>query len=678
MVIKNHSSDLLSEKRASKEAMYHNHHSHHQHMIDDFKKRFWISLILTLPILAMSPMLQTLFGLTETLSFNGDKYLLLIFSTAIFLYGGTPFLKGLWSELNKRTPGMMTLVAVAISTAYFYSLIVVLGLSGKLFFWELATLVDLMLLGHWIEMKSVVRASQALQTLVALMPNTAHKISERNNLVEVNIADLKLGDLLMVKPGERIPSDGIIHKGESSVNQAMLTGESEPVLKQVNDSVIGGTVNTESTLIIKVQKTGKDSFLSQVIQLVEHAQESKSKTQNLANRAAVWLTIMALSSGTITFFVWSVIMSQDIAFSLERTVTVMVIICPHALGLAIPLVVAVSTALAARNGLMVRNRTAFENARNLQAVVFDKTGTLTKGEFGITDIVCLSDSLEKSTLLKFASSLEQSSEHPIAKAIADASSEFFKVENFRAIPGKGAEGYIEQSFVQIISPGYLIEKGISFHSERIDRAFKLGKTVVFVLIDGELKGAIALADMVRKESLQSIKKLQSMGIQCMMLTGDNNQVAKAVAEEIGLDDYFAEVLPQEKAQKILEIQKRGLLVGMVGDGVNDAPALAQANVGIAIGAGTDVAIESADIILVRNDPRDVVAAINLAKATYAKMIQNLWWAAGYNIIALPLAAGVLYSEGILLNPALGAILMSLSTVVVAINAQLLRYKNHFS
>ncbi|WP_373019829.1 copper-translocating P-type ATPase [Thiomicrorhabdus sp.] len=669
-----HASHHSHGAMASKGGMHHDHHNHHQHMIEDFRKRFWISLFLTLPILVLSPMLQTILGLEKSLSFEGDKYLLLIFSTAIYLYGGAPFLKGFWSELSNKMPGMMTLIAVAISTAYFYSSVVVLGLPGKIFFWELATLIDLMLLGHWIEMKSVVGASQALQKLAALMPSTAHKISEGNNLVEVELADLKPGDLVMVKPGEKIPSDGIVIDGGSSVNQAMLTGESQPISKQLNDSVIGGTVNGEGSLTIKVQKTGKDSFLSQVIQLVEQAQESKSKTQNLANRAAMWLTIIALSGGVITFFAWSVIMSHDIAFALERTVTVMVITCPHALGLAIPLVVAVSTALAARNGLMIRNRTAFENARNLQAVVFDKTGTLTKGEFGITDIISLDDSLDNATLLKFAASIEQNSEHPIAKSIANASGEFFKVSNFRAIPGKGAEGQIEQKFVQVVSPGYLTDKGISFQSDQVDHAFKSGKTVVFILIENELKGAIALADMVREESIQSIKELQAMGIKCMMLTGDNRQVAKAVAEEIGLDDYFAEVLPQEKAQKIQEVQNRGFLVSMVGDGVNDAPALAQANVGIAIGAGTEVAIESADIILVHNDPRDVVATIGLAKATYAKMIQNLWWAAGYNIIALPLAAGVLYSAGILLSPAVGAVLMSLSTIVVALNAQLLRYR----
>ncbi|BBN59874.1 copper-translocating P-type ATPase [Hydrogenovibrio marinus] len=666
-----HSHAAMKEKDGMHQ---HHHHNHHQHMIEDFRQRFWVSMILTIPILFLSPMLQTLFGFEKSLSFNGDKYWLLVFSTIIFIYGGTPFLKGLWSELSNKTPGMMTLIAVAISTAFFYSAVVVLGLPGKVFFWELATLIDLMLLGHWIEMKSVVGASQALQKLAALMPTTAHKISEGNNLIEVNLEDLKPGDKVLVKPGEKIPSDGVVLEGESSVNQAMLTGESNPISKQTSDPVIGGTVNGEGSLTIKVEKTGKDSFLSQVILLVEKAQESKSKTQNLANRAAVWLTIVALSGGAITFFAWSVILSHDIAFSLERTVTVMVITCPHALGLAIPLVVAVSTALAARNGLMIRNRTAFEMARNLQAIVFDKTGTLTKGEFGITDVVCLEGSLNEKNLLMLASSIEQHSEHPIAKAIAKASTEFFKVDNFKSIPGKGAEGTIEQKHVQVVSPGYLSDNNITFQSKQIEQAFESGKTVIFVLTDGELKGAIALADMVREESIQSIKQLQAMGIQCMMLTGDNHQVAKAVSDEIGLDDYFAEVLPQEKAKKIQEIQARGLLVGMVGDGVNDAPALVQADVGIAIGAGTEVAIESADIILVHNDPRDVVATIELAKKTYRKMIQNLWWAAGYNIIAMPLAAGVLFNVGILLSPAAGAVLMSLSTVVVAINAKLLKYE----
>jgi Cu2+-exporting ATPase len=675
MHTESHASHHLKSGQASEMAGHHNHHDHHQHMIEDFRQRFWVSLLLTLPILALSPMLQSLLGIAEYVGFYGDKYVLLIFSTAIYGYGGIPFLKGMWQELSHKTPGMMTLIAVAISTAYFYSVMVVLGLSGKVFFWELATLIDLMLLGHWIEMKSVAGASEALQKLAALMPTTAHKIVAENKLVEVALSDLKPGDLVLVKPGEKVPSDGVVKDGESSVNQAMLTGESQPVFMHKNDTVIGGTVNGEGALTIEVQKTGKDAFLSQVMQLVEQAQQSKSKTQNLANRAAVWLTLLALSGGALTFFAWTFLMSQDIAFALERTVTVMVITCPHALGLAIPLVIAVSSALAARNGLMIRNRTAFEQARNIQAVVFDKTGTLTKGEFGITDVICLDDAFDRSQLLKFASSIERHSEHPIAKAIATASTEFYKVSDFKAIPGTGAQGNIEQRWVQVVSPGYLTANGITYQSVQIEQLIDAGKTVVFILIDKELKGAIALADMVREESRQSIKALQHMGVQCMMLTGDNHHVAKAVAEEIGLDEYFSEVLPQEKAKKIQEIQKRGLLVAMVGDGVNDAPALAQADVGIAIGAGTDVAIESADIILVHNDPRDVVASIVLAKETYAKMIQNLWWAAGYNIVAMPLAAGVLFSAGILLSPAVGAVLMSLSTIVVAINAQLLKHEN---
>lgn len=566
---------------------------------------------------------------------------------------------------------MMTLVAVAITTAYVYSSAVVFGLTGMVFFWELATLVDVMLLGHWIEMKSVMGASKALEELAKLMPSDAHKLMPDGSVKDVPLDELAVDDQVLIKPGEKIPADGVIVNGESAVNEAMLTGESTPLTKKANDKVIGGAINGEGSLTIAVKGTGKDSFLSQVIDLVKQAQESKSKTQDLANTAAMWLTIVALSGGAITFFIWLGIMGKDLSFAIERAVTVMVITCPHALGLAIPLVVAVSTALAASNGLLIRNRPAFEQARKVQAIIFDKTGTLTEGRFGVTDTLLLAQDIDEDTLHKYAASVEANSEHPIAKAIASSYENKLPIENFKGIAGKGAEARVEGKEVKVVSPGFLREQNIAMDNKRVDELKAQGKTVVFVLIDGQLKGAIALADIIRPESKQAIAALRAMGIKCMMLTGDNKQVAQWVSDQVGLDEYFAEVLPQDKAAKVKEVQSRGILVAMTGDGVNDAPALAQADLGIAIGAGSDVAVETADVILVRSNPLDVVALLKLSKATYSKMIQNLIWATGYNAFAIPLAAGALYSWGVILSPALGAALMAASTVIVAINARLL-------
>jgi len=651
-----------------------NHNDHHAHMAADFRKRFWISLILTLPILVLSPMLQTLVGLREIIHFPGDIYVLFVFSSAVFWYGGWPFLKGLFEELKSRQPGMMTLVAVAITTAYVYSSAVVFGLAGKIFFWELATLVDIMLLGHWIEMKSVMGASKALEELAKLMPSDAHKLMSDGSVNDVPLGELAVDDKVLIKPGEKIPADGVIVKGESAVNEAMLTGESTPVNKKTGGKVIGGAINGEGSLTIEVKSTGKDSFLSQVIDLVKQAQESKSKTQKFADTAAMWLTIVALSCGAVTFLIWLILMSKEFAFAIERAVTVMVITCPHALGLAVPLVVAVSTALAAKNGLLIRNRVSFESARKLQAVIFDKTGTLTEGRFGVSDTLVLSEDIDEETLRKYAASVDANSEHPIAKAIASSSEKKLTVENFKSIPGKGAEGRVEGREIKVVSPGYLREQKIDFTDKRIEPLQTQGKTVVFVLVDGKLKGAIALADIVRPEAKQAIDALKALNIQCMMLTGDNKATAKWVSDQVGLDEYFAEILPQDKAAKVKEVQSRGILVAMTGDGVNDAPALAQADVGIAIGVGSDVAVETADVILVRSNPMDVVAIVKLSRATHRKMIQNLFWATGYNAFAIPLAAGALYAWGVLLSPALGAVLMSASTVIVAINARLLRLK----
>jgi Cu2+-exporting ATPase len=581
-------------------------------------------------------------------------------------------LKGLLDELGKKQPGMMTLIAIAITTAYGYSSVVVFGLAGKVFFWELATLIDVMLLGHWIEMKSVMGASRALEELARLMPSNAHKVMPDGSTEDVPVEEIKEGDKVLIKPGEKIPVDGEVLEGESSVNEAMLTGESRPVEKTVGAKLIGGAINGEGSLTAEVQKTGRDSYLSQMIGLVEEAQQSKSRSQDLANRAALWLTIIALSAGAVTLILWFGIINKDFAFSLERMVTVMVITCPHALGLAVPLVVAVSTALSAKNGLLIRDRASFERGRNIQAIIFDKTGTLTKGEFGVTDTITFSDDMDENELLQYAASVEVNSEHPIAKGIAASVEKPANVEDFKAIPGKGAEGKVEGKHVQVVSPGFLRENDVAMEDKRIDKFNSQGKTVVFVMVDAELRGAIALADIIREESKEAISKLKGMGIRCMMLTGDNKLVAKWVSEEIGLDEYFAEVLPKDKAEKIKEVQSRGLIVAMTGDGVNDAPALAQADVGIAIGAGTDVAVQTADIILVRSNPLDAAAILGLARATYRKMLQNLAWATGYNAFAIPLAAGVLYSYGIVLSPAMGAMLMSLSTVIVAINARFLK------
>ncbi len=650
------------------------HHSHHEHMTRDFRKRFWISAGFTVPILLLSPMLQKLFGVEDVLSFKGDKYVLFALATFVFFYGGWPFLKGLFTEVKAKLPGMMTLIGLAISTAYIYSSVVVFGLAGKVFFWELVTLVDIMLLGHWIEMRSVMGASRALEELAKLMPSKAHILLSDGSTEDVAIEDIHVGDRVLVKPGEKLPVDGVVASGESAVNEAMLTGESLPVVKQKNDQVIGGAINGEGSLVIEIKKMGKDSYLSQVVKLVREAQESKSRSQDLASRAALWLTFIALGAGGITMFIWLFFTTKDFAFALERTVTVMVITCPHALGLAVPLVVAVSTAISARNGLLIRNRAAFEHARNIQAVIFDKTGTLTEGKFGVSDTVVYDSAMTKQDVLTLAASVETNSEHPIAQGIVSSAKKTLPVKNFKAITGRGATGIVDGKEIMVVSPGYLTENGKEVKDKKIEQFSSQGKTVVYLLVDGDVKGAVALADIIRKESKEAVSTLREMGIRSIMLTGDNRQVASWVAEEIGIDEVFAEVLPHEKADKVKEVKARGLVVAMTGDGVNDAPALAHADVGIAIGAGTDVAIETADIVLVRSNPLDVVKILDLARITYRKMVQNLVWATGYNALAIPLAAGALYSLGIILSPAVGAVLMSLSTVIVAVNARLLKIK----
>jgi len=642
-------------------------------MVDDFRRRFWVSLALTIPVLATSEMIQHFLSLRGAFAFPGDRYVEFGFASAVYFYGGRPFLTGLVDELRKRLPGMMTLVALAITVAYVYSALVVFGLPGSVFFWETATLIDIMLLGHWIEMRSVLGASRALEQLVRLLPAEAHRLRSDGSIEEVLLNAVQPGDRVLVKPGEKIPTDGLVIAGRTSVNQAMLTGESQPVEKGESDEVIGGAVNGEGAITIAVQRTGAETYLAQVIELVRKAQDTRSRTQDLANRAAMWLTLIALGGGTATLVAW-LGAGREFSFALERMVTVMVITCPHALGLAVPLVVAVSTALSARNGLLIRDRSAFERARELDAVVFDKTGTLTEGRFGVTDIVPL-DGRSERDVLRLAAALESRSEHPIAAGIVRAAAEravsYPAPEAFAAIPGRGAQGTVDGVAVKIVSPGFLKEHALAVADQRIARLAEQGKTVVYVLADARPVGAIALADIIRPESRDALGRLKAMGIKPIMLTGDSAAVARWVAAELGLDDYFAEVLPDQKAARIEEVKRRGLTVAMVGDGVNDAPALVAADVGIAIGAGTDVAIESADIVLVRSDPRDVPTIVQLARATYRKMVQNLWWATGYNAVAIPLAAGVLARAGIVLSPALGAVLMSASTVVVALNAQLL-------
>jgi Cu2+-exporting ATPase len=643
-------------------------HKHHIHHIEEFKKRLLISIILTIPILILSEMIQTLFNFSFIIPFQ--KYILFFLSLIIYIYGGLPFINGLFQELKNRQPGMMTLIGTAISFAFFYSAGTVFFIIGKDFFWELATLIDVMLLGHWIEAKSVLGASRALEELVKIMPTFAHLL-KNNEIIDIPISNLKKGDIVLVRPGEKIPSDGIVIEGESFVNEALLTGESKPIHKKIGDNVIGGAINKEGMLKIKIEKIGDETYISQVIKLVKQAQESKSRTQDLANKAAALLFYIALITGIITYLVWFFIGNID--FALERSVTVMVIACPHALGLAIPLVVALSTSITAKSGILIRDRKAFEMIRNIDIIVFDKTGTLTIGNFGVSDIVSF---IPKDDFLKLSASIEINSEHIIAKAIVEyvkeTGIEIPQVEEFKAIPGKGVYGKVFGKEVYIGGPNLLKDFKIEIEDKRIKNLQEQGKTIVFTIIDGKLAGAFALSDKIRKESYEAIKKIKENGIKVYMLTGDAEEVAKWVAKELDIDYYFAQVLPNEKAEKIKSLKEKGYKVAMVGDGINDAPALVTADVGIAIGAGTDVAIESADIILVKNDPRDVVKIINFSQKTYSKMVQNLWWAAGYNIITIPLATGILYNFGIVISPAIGALIMSLSTIIVALNSQTLR------
>ena len=647
------------------------HDDHHAMMVADFKKRFFIALIITVPILLLSPMIQMFIGVDWR--FTGASYLLFGLSTILFIYGGKPFLTGARDELKKKSPAMMSLIALSITIAYIYSTLTVFVINGDDFFWELATLIVIMLLGHWIEMKSVMGASRALDELVKLMPEEAHQITINGEITDIPVKQLKAGDAILVKPGEKIPIDGLVYDGRSAVNEAMITGESVPVEKEKDDEIVGGSINGEGILKFKVSRVGEDTFLSQVLKLVRETQDSKSNTQRLADKAAKWLFYIAVIAGALTFSVWLAI-SQDLNFAVTRAVTVIVISCPHALGLAVPLVTAVSTSIGAQKGLLIRDRAAFENARKLNAVVFDKTGTLTEGTFGITDIKAIG--ISQHELLSLAYAVEANSEHPIAEGIVNEGKKLnlklLEVKDYQNLPGKGLKAKVNGRQLMIVSPGYLRSEKITFDAEDYEKLAQMGKTVVFIL-DGEtLLGYLALSDIIRDTAREAIERLKSMAIETILLTGDNQRVAAYVGNQLNIDTVIAEVLPQEKAAKIAEFINEGKIVAMTGDGVDDAPSLAQADLGIAIGAGTDVAIETADVILVRSNPLDVVTIVKLSRATYQKMIQNLIWATAYNMIALPLAAGVLYYQGIVINPAAGAAIMSVSTIIVAINAKLLK------
>ncbi|WP_373954360.1 heavy metal translocating P-type ATPase [Exiguobacterium acetylicum] len=659
----------------------HTHHedqqmsaSHHEHegMIGDFKKRFLVSLMLTIPILLLSKMIQEWSGIN--ISFPYDDVVLLLLSTTVYFYGGWPFLKGSLDEMKQKNPGMMMLIALAISVAYFYSVGIILGLGeGHDFFWELATLINIMLLGHWIEMKSIMGASNALQELVKLLPSIAHRIDDEK-IEDIAVSELQTGDVILIKPGEKVPVDGKIIKGATTVDESMLTGESLPIEKKMDDNVIAGSINQEGSLTVETKNTGEGTYLSKVIELVSEAQASKSKTQNLANRAAKILFYVAVFAGVLTFIIW-LALGYPLSIAIERMVTVMVISCPHALGLAAPLVVSVSTALSAKKGLLIRNRTQFEDARKLDAIIFDKTGTLTQGNFGVTDLMPV-DEISSNELLRLAAGVERSSQHPLAKGVVKRAEELQlslpSIEDFMSITGVGLEGKVEGTLIRVVSPRYIRQEKITVDELAFEKLSEEGKTVIFVLKNKQLLGMIALADLVREEAKETVTALKNKGINSIMLTGDNKKVAHWVAKQLGIDEVHAEVLPDDKSRQVKNIQLEGRKVAMVGDGINDAPALAQADVGIAIGSGTDVAVETADIVLVRSNPKDVLSILELSRSTYNKMIQNLWWAAGYNIITIPLAAGVLAPYGVILSPAIGAVLMSLSTVIVAVNARTLK------
>lgn len=640
----------------------------HLHHMEDMKRRFIVSTIVTIPILLLSPMIWQWFGFRLDIPYR--EAVIFVLSTFIFFYGGKPFLTMMVDEIRSKKPGMMTLISMAISVAYFYSAMTLVIPGGKEFFWELATLIDIMLIGHYIEAKSVLGAADALEDLVKMMPKTATRVKKDGALEEVEVGRLEKGDTILVRPGEKIAADGRVVEGESMTDEAFLTGESKPVYKKKGSGVYMGSTNLDGALRVEITKSGEESYLSQVIGLVKEAQESRSVTQDLANRAAAWLFYAAAATGAVTFAVWAAIASPMDA--VLRTVTVLIIACPHALGLAVPLVVAISTSMAAKNGILIRNRQAFETLKGIDAICFDKTGTITEGKLAVDKVVALAD---ENDLLRHAASIEENSEHIIARAIVKYAKKLGiepeRTENFTAFAGIGAKADVGGEKVMVGGPQLLAKESLTLPEAL--RSYEASEsTKVWVVVDGSVAGVILLTDTIRETSVRAISALRSLGIETWMLTGDNEAVAKDVAEQCGIDHYRAGLLPDEKLHIIKSISEEGKVVAMVGDGINDAPSLLTADIGIAIGAGTDIAIESADIILTKSDLFSVVHAIRLSRATYRKMVQNLWWASGYNIVAIPLAAGVMAPWGVVIDPAVGAVLMSVSTVVVAINAQLLK------
>jgi Cu2+-exporting ATPase len=677
-----HSQDKHSHMDHSEHNRHGSHEGDHAGHVDHsghelmFRDRFWVSLLLSIPVLVFSETIQGWLSFS-TPEFVGSQWITPFISIIIFAYGGLPFLQMAVPEIRKRLPGMMTLISLAISVSFAYSLAALIFNLGDDFFWELVTLIDVMLLGHWIEMRSVRQASSALDELAKLMPDEAERIVAGDETETVRVSQLTMGDVVLVRPGSSIPVDGKVISGDSQVNEAMITGESKAVGKAKGSTVVAGAINGEGSLRVEVAATGEKTALAGIMRLVKEAQQSKSRTQILADKAAAWLFYIAVGTAVLTGIGWTVAEGFGL-FALQRVVTVLVIACPHALGLAVPLVVAISTSSAAKNGVLVRDRLALEEARDINIVVFDKTGTLTKGEQGVVSSET-GKGWETDNLLALAAAVEGDSEHNLAKGIRQAAKgkglSLPKVSDFTAIKGHGVKAQSDGKEVQLGGPRMLDKLELKLSDQFSDYAKKAGKqaqTVIYIIVDGEVVGAFALADVIREESRAAVESLHEIGIQVAMLTGDSEEVAQAVASQLNIDKYFAEVLPENKDQKIIELQKQGLRVAMVGDGINDAPALARADVGIAIGSGTDVAQQSAGIILVNSNPLDVLKIFKLSRASYRKMIQNLIWAAGYNVIAIPLAAGVLAAFGIWLSPAIGALFMSASTVIVAINAQLLR------
>ncbi len=666
---------LVPEKTETVHKEHKTYEKHAGHSLQMMENKLLASVILTIPVVIYSGILNTLFGFQPP-KFPGSDYIPLVFGSIVFFYGGLVFIQGAYRELKARMPGMMTLIALAITSAYVYSVSVTFIPLGEGLFWELTSLITIMLLGHWMEMRAVQGSQKALRELADLLPDTAEVIHE-DKTSTIPLTELKVGDLVLVRPGGKIPADGLIEEGESDVNESLITGESKPVKKTKGIEVIAGSINVDGSLKIKITKIGEHTFLAGIMRLVAEAQASKSRLQILSDRAAFFLTIIAILSGSITFLSWN-LLAAGIAFAVTRLVTVLVIACPHALGLAVPLVAQISTTMAAKNGLLVRQRLSLEAARNIDIVLFDKTGTLTKGEYGVSTITPVWK-YNENRILQLAASVDKLSEHFIAKAIVNEAEKrklaLLHAADFHRIAGKGVRGKVENIEIHVGGEAILEERKLNLSDElkkKLENEKQAGKTIIYVIADSELVGAITLTDIIREESREAISKLKGMGIKVAMITGDSDEVAKWVSQELKIDEYFARVLPHEKAEKVKLLQARKLKVAMVGDGINDAPALTQADVGIAIGAGTNVAIESAGIILVRNDPRDIVKIVSLSKLTYRKMLQNLFWATGYNVIAIPLAAGILANQGILLQPALGAVFMSASTVIVAFNAILLR------